>query len=98
MSPELPHPRLSHELYIRHTVIPEAMRELEIYLDAAFMDGLRQVRIVHGQGGGALRNAVRARLKQHPLVLSLRSGRNSEGADGVTVVRLAEKPEKPYGF
>ncbi len=98
MSPDLPRPRLAPALYVRHATIPEALRELESYLDAAFMAGLRQVRIVHGQGGGALRTAVRTRLRRHPLVVSFRPGRPNEGADGVTVVRLGEKPEKPGGM
>jgi DNA mismatch repair protein MutS2 len=87
--------RFPAELYLRHATIADAMNALDGYLDAAFMAGLRQVCIVHGQGGGILRGAVRASLKQHPLVNSFRSGRPNEGADGVTVVRLAERPEKP---
>jgi DNA mismatch repair protein MutS2 len=48
------------------------------------MAGLKEVRVVHGRGTGALRTAVREELDRHPLV----DGRESESADGATVVHL----------
>jgi DNA mismatch repair protein MutS2 len=46
------------------------------------------VRIIHGKGTGAMRDAVRNILRHHPLVRDSRSGDQGEGGDGVTVVRL----------
>jgi DNA mismatch repair protein MutS2 len=44
------------------------------------------VRVVHGRGTGALREAVRDELRRHQLVGEI----SSESADGATVARLAE--------
>ena len=43
---------------------------------------------VHGHGTGAVRNAVRETLANHPLVLNARKGNDTEGGNGVTVVTL----------
>jgi len=66
----------------------EAEWEVNNYLDAAVTAGLTQVRIVHGIGTGALRNAVRDLLGSHPLVSSFRPGEKGEGGNGATIVEL----------
>jgi DNA mismatch repair protein MutS2 len=48
------------------------------------------VRIVHGKGTGALREAVRDVLVRHPLVRSFETPPEREGGDGVTIVYLKE--------
>ena len=45
-------------------------------------------RLPHGRGTGALRQAVRSYVREHPQVLGYRSGSISEGGIGVTVVKL----------
>ncbi|MDD5312734.1 MAG: endonuclease MutS2 [Dehalococcoidia bacterium] len=62
---------------------------LDTYLNDAFMSHLMEVRVIHGYGTGAVRNAVREFLQGHALVKSFRPGGQGEGGDGVTVVRLA---------
>ena len=59
------------------------------YLNDAAMSGLAAVRIVHGKGTGALRQAVREQLAHHPLVKSYTSAPPQEGGDGVTVVKIS---------
>ncbi|MBO0793191.1 MAG: Smr/MutS family protein, partial [Ktedonobacteraceae bacterium] len=66
-----------------------ALEELETYLNDATLSGLSAVRIVHGKGTGALRQAVREHLSHHPLVKSYTSAPPKEGGDGVTVVKLS---------
>ena len=80
-----------NELRLRQLTIDEALPKLDQYLHDAFMDGLIQVRVIHGKGTGALRLTVRRELKKHPLVKSFRPGEYGEGGEGVTVVELAEK-------
>ena len=53
--------------------------------------GLPFVRIIHGKGTGALRQAVRDELRGHPLVGEFRSGENNEGGEGVTVAKLVQR-------
>jgi len=76
------------ELDLRGQVVDEALMELERRLDAAFMAGLPFVRVIHGKGTGRLRQAIREALKGSALVASFETGLESEGGDGVTVVRL----------
>ncbi len=66
----------------------EAISELEKYLDDAYISNLTQVRVVHGKGTGALRNAVHAYLKKQKSVKSYRLGEFGEGDAGVTIVEL----------
>ena len=55
---------------------------------AAYEEGLRRLRIIHGKGTGVLRAAVRKELTKHPLVKRAREGEPGEGGDGVTVAYL----------
>ncbi len=77
------------ELDLRGTQVDEAVQELERRLDAAAVAGMPFVRVIHGKGTGRLRQAIREALKDNPLVTSFEGGLESEGGEGVTVVRLA---------
>jgi DNA mismatch repair protein MutS2 len=76
------------ELDLRGQTREEALHQLELYLDSAYLAGLPWVRIIHGKGTGALRAAVRDSLREHSLVTSSEPGKVGEGGDGVTVVKL----------
>jgi DNA mismatch repair protein MutS2 len=76
------------ELDLRGQRVEEIRERLDKYLDDAFLAAMPFVRIVHGKGTGALRQAVREQLRNHPLVRSHRLGEDSEGGSGVTVVYL----------
>lgn len=77
------------ELDLRGRLVDEALEALERRLDAACLAGLPFVRVIHGKGSGRLRQAVRQALRDNPYVASFESGQESEGGEGVTVVRLA---------
>ncbi|NEP85234.1 MAG: hypothetical protein F6K39_48405, partial [Okeania sp. SIO3B3] len=49
------------------------------------------VHIIHGKGSGALRQAVRGALSDHPMISSYRAGDPSEGGEGVTVAKLVAR-------
>jgi DNA mismatch repair protein MutS2 len=78
------------ELDLRGQRVEEILPRLDKYLDDAFLGKMPFVRIVHGKGTGALRQAVRQQLRDHPLVKSHRSGESGEGGTGVTVAYLVE--------
>jgi len=67
----------------------EALGELERFLDAAVLNGLSQVSILHGKGTGRLQEAVRAalgadrRVQDSPSRRSSRGGRRHPGDAGV---------------
>ncbi|MCB1307227.1 MAG: Smr/MutS family protein [Leptospiraceae bacterium] len=46
------------EIHVRRLRYPEARRELERQLNAAFMAGERRVHVVHGVGSGRLKKMV----------------------------------------
>ena len=60
------------------------------WLAACHAAGLRELRVVHGKGTGALRRSVQALLARHPLVASFRAADEAAGGWGATLVTLAE--------
>ncbi len=79
---------VSSELNLLGKTVDEAIAELDKYLDDAALAHLTSVRIVHGKGTGALRNAVQNYLRQNPHVTSYRPGNLGEGDAGVTIAEL----------
>jgi DNA mismatch repair protein MutS2 len=76
------------ELDLRGQRAEDALDILSSHLDAAYLAGLPMVRIVHGKGTGRLREVVRGALRSSPHVLGFESGLDTEGGDGVTMVKL----------
>jgi DNA mismatch repair protein MutS2 len=72
---------------IGHTV-DDATREVEKFVDRAFLAGLPRVRIVHGSGMGILRKALRQFLQKHPHVESIAEPPQNEGGGGATTAQL----------
>ena len=66
--------------------VDEAMPVMEKYLDDAYLAHMSTVRVVHGRGTGALKNAVHGRLKKLKYVKEFRLGVFGEGDTGVTIV------------
>lgn len=79
---------IKSELDLRGFMVDEGLIELDKYLDDAVLSGLDSVRIIHGKGTGALRNAVQEFLRRHHHAKSFRMGAFGEGDMGVTVVEL----------
>ena len=66
----------------------EAWIDIDKYFDEAAIAGFRTVRLIHGKGTGALKNALWAYLKTDRRVARFRIGQYGEGDGGVTVVEL----------
>jgi dsDNA-specific endonuclease/ATPase MutS2 len=79
---------VASSLDLRGARVEEALEMLEAYLDAAARADAGRVTVVHGHGSGAMRDAVRRVLGEHPLVREWRPGERGEGGDGATVVTL----------
>ena len=72
-----------------HTFLPQEIASLlESYLEECTRAGLREVRIVHGKGTGALREMVHAWLRRSPRVAGFRLGDERTGGWGATRVTL----------
>jgi DNA mismatch repair protein MutS2 len=76
------------EINVIGRTVDDATREVEKFVDRAFLAGLPRVRVVHGSGMGILRKALRQLLQQHPHVESVVEPPQNEGGAGATVVEL----------
>jgi DNA mismatch repair protein MutS2 len=76
------------EINVIGQTVDQASREVEKFVDRAFLAGLPRVRVVHGSGMGILRKALRQLLQQHPHVASVVEAPQNEGGGGATLVEL----------
>ncbi|MCI8327041.1 MAG: endonuclease MutS2 [Lachnospiraceae bacterium] len=79
---------ISTEIKLLGMTVDEALNELDKYLDDAYLAHLSSVRIVHGKGTGALRNAVHAYLRKAKYVKNYRLAEFGEGDAGVTIAEF----------
>lgn len=79
---------LSTEINLLGKTVDEALSELDKYLDDAYLSHAPSVRIVHGKGTGALRQAVQQHLKRVSYVKSFHLGEYGEGDAGVTIAEF----------
>ncbi|MEZ4571242.1 MAG: Smr/MutS family protein [Thermomicrobiales bacterium] len=88
--PPAPSRSVDAELHLRGQRAGSIEMVVDSYLDDAYLSHMPFVRIVHGKGTGALREAVREVLTRHPLVKRFETPPHNEGGDGVTIVYLKE--------
>lgn len=81
---------ISAEINLIGKTTDEAIAVLDKYLDDAYLSHLSQVRVVHGKGTGALRQAVHSHLKRLQYVASYHLGAYGEGDAGVTIVEFKQ--------
>jgi DNA mismatch repair protein MutS2 len=81
---------VASEINVIGRTTEEATDAVEKFLDEAFLDGMTQVRIVHGVGKGVLRKALRQYLAGHPQVAAVREAPPNEGGAGATIVELRQ--------
>jgi len=81
--------RVPSEINVIGRTVDDATREVEKFVDRAFLAGLPRVRVVHGSGMGILRKALRQYLQNHPHVESIAEPPQNEGGGGATVVELS---------
>ena len=68
--------------------LDDAQMTVDKYLDEATVSGFTKVRLIHGKGTGALKNALWQHLKKDRRVATFRIGQYGEGDGGVTIVEL----------
>ncbi|MBQ3169504.1 MAG: endonuclease MutS2 [Clostridia bacterium] len=76
------------ECDVRGMTVEEALVQVDLFIDGACLNSLKQVSVIHGKGTGALRSGIHSHLKRHPSVSEFRLGRYGEGEDGVTILTL----------
>ena len=78
------------EINLLGCTVDEATSRTDKFLDEAFLAQLPEVRIVHGSGTGALRNAIADLLKSHPHVTHFEFAPQNMGGRGVTIATLRD--------
>ena len=76
------------EINLLGMTVPEAVQEVDAFIDQAVLGGLEEVKIIHGIGTGKLKEGIRNHLRTMKNVAEFRSGVYGEGEAGVTVVKL----------
>jgi DNA mismatch repair protein MutS2 len=76
------------EIDLRGLRVEESLEKLDRALDRALLAGLRELRVIHGKGTGALREAVQEYCRSHAAVCSAELADQWEGGTGATVIRL----------
>ncbi len=79
---------IQQELNIIGLRVEQALPILEKFMDDATVGGLKEVRILHGKGTGALKTAVRNYLNTLARVESFEDGHPDFGGAGWTIVKL----------
>ncbi len=77
-----------NEIDLRGLNGDDAWYMVDKYFDEAHIAGIHSLRLIHGKGTGALKNALWQYLKRDPRVISYRYGKYGEGDLGVTVVEV----------
>lgn len=76
------------DIDVRGMRVDEALQAVVYFIDDASMVSASQVRILHGTGTGALRQAIRDYLHQASMVKTYRDEHVQFGGAGITVVEL----------
>ncbi len=82
--------RVPREIDMHGLRVEDMLVKLDDFLNEALLGRIDEVRIIHGHGSGALKNALHQRLKE----MGIRHFRLGEpgqtpGGDGVTIISLA---------
>jgi DNA mismatch repair protein MutS2 len=78
----------SSEINVIGSNADQATDQVDKFLDEAYLAGAESVRIVHGQGKGTLRRAIKELLTGHPHVDRFNEAPPNQGGAGATVVEL----------
>jgi DNA mismatch repair protein MutS2 len=73
---------------LRGKMVDQALPLVDKFLDDALLSGLPFVRIIHGKGTGALREAIHTHLPIHHKNVEFTMAEPSQGGAGVTVVKF----------
>lgn len=66
----------------------EAIEDVRNFIDQAVVNGIDEVKVIHGVGEGILLKVIREYLRSDKNVLEFRRGKYGEGENGVTIIKL----------
>ncbi|MCB0733473.1 MAG: Smr/MutS family protein [Flavobacteriales bacterium] len=68
---------------------PEALKEIDKWIDQAVIVGSKQLRLIHGKGDGILKKLIRDYYQNSPYVRKISYESFEFGGDGVSIIELA---------
>ncbi len=81
---------IAHQIDLHGMRVEQALAEADRALDQAMVGGLSVLKITHGHGTGAVRDALRRMLAVHPHVEGFRFASPYEGGLAATIVELKQ--------
>lgn len=81
--------RFESKIDIRGMRYAEAVKVIEDFVDQAMLADVNNLRIVHGKGNGSLRDAVKRKLKEYNLKMTISHPPADAGGDGVTLIEFS---------
>lgn len=78
----------SSEIKLLGFNLDEALIELDTFISSAIIQGVEEIKIIHGKGQGILRKGIQNFLKTHPHIAEYRDGKYGEGETGVTFAKI----------
>jgi DNA mismatch repair protein MutS2 len=87
-APGVPEAEPLYEADLRGLRVDEFLTQLDRVVDQALLAGMKEIRVIHGKGTGALRRAVSEFCREHPAVGTWRIADQWEGGTGATVITL----------
>lgn len=82
---------INTEINLIGETVDSATSMLEQFLDGCFRVNLKEIKIIHGKGSGALRTGIQNYLKTSKYVESFENGKYGDGDFGVTIAKLKSK-------
>ncbi|XWN34639.1 MAG: Smr/MutS family protein [Roseivirga sp.] len=76
------------EIDLHGLSVEEALSAVDQWIDQAVLVGYKDLKIIHGKGTGALRNAVRTYLQSHVQIKQVIAQHPYPGGEGVTWVEM----------
>lgn len=76
------------DIDIRGSRVEEAIPIVERLIDEAAMLGVKELRVLHGKGTGALKEEIRKYLRIIPNVVSARDENIDHGGSGITIITI----------
>jgi len=80
---------MAREIDIRGLTAEDVIFEVQKAIDTALLQGMGNIRFIHGKGKGVLREKVAQVLRAEQRVKSFRLGGFGEGGSGVTIAEIA---------
>ncbi len=79
---------ISSVIDLRGELPHEALKSLENYLDKVLISNIKEIKVLHGKGTGALRKAIHQYLRKNKFIERISHPEEQEGGSGITLIKF----------